>query len=175
MRPLTTVAKAVLVHIHDALSSLFSERSHKLRPVAQLLQSTRPVPIHNHVDLFYQLLEDCSPFRRLKIYIGGVLAHVSVDLEERDIAEVRARDFEDVCAILSQDSCDDGASDDAAHLQNFDAGQKTFAIGIRERARRSLGFELFDCPGKNLTKVFALSLASTSDSSMRIATYVWCL
>lgn len=38
---------------------------------------------------------------RLEVYIRGVLAHVTINLEEWNIAEMGAGDFEDVGAVFA--------------------------------------------------------------------------
>jgi hypothetical protein len=121
MLPLALVPETVLIHIHIPPSPRGGALPERLGPITQLLQRPGPVPINKHVRLCQQRLELLPPLGRLEIQLGRVLAHVAIDLEEGHVAEVRARDFENVGAVLAQDAADGRAGDDAADLEDFDA------------------------------------------------------
>lgn len=120
--PLPLVAKTILIHIHDALTPFLGQPAQSLRAVAEFFQSPRPVAIHDNVHVCHQLLELGAAGGRLEVQICGVLAHVAVDLEERHVAQVRARDLEHCGAVLGQDPRNRRAGDYAAHLQDLDPG-----------------------------------------------------
>jgi hypothetical protein len=52
-----------------------------------------------------------------------MLSHVSVDLEERNVAQVWAGDLEDIGTIFGKNPTNYRASDDSAELQHLYARQ----------------------------------------------------
>lgn len=121
MRPLSFIAEAIFVDIDNSLSSFSSHLGKLLGTVSKLIESSRSVPIDDHIDIFKKLLKQLPSFWRFQVNVGGMLAHVPVDLEKWYVAEIWARDFDDVGTVLAKDSSNDWAGDNAAELQHFDA------------------------------------------------------
>ena len=134
--PFALVAKAVFVDIDDSLPALRGQLSKLLGAVAQLIKRARAVPVDDDIHILEQLLKQLPALWRLQVDVGRVLSHVAVHLEERHVAEVGAGHFEDVGAVLAEDSCDDGPGNDAAELEDLDARKEPAFLGPREGGLR---------------------------------------
>lgn len=132
--PLALVAKAVLVDINNAIATLLSQRSHIRGPEPKLLQRARTVAIQNHIGFQRQLLENLATLGRLQVKVGCMLAHVSIDLEEWNIAQVRARNLQHIRAVLAQNPTDNGTCNNTAELKDLDSGKR--AVLVRARRQR---------------------------------------
>jgi hypothetical protein len=147
MLPLALVPETVLIHVHKPPPPRGGALPQRLGSVTQLLQRSGPVPVNKHVRLGQQSLELLPPLGRLEVQLGRVLAHVTIDLEEGHVAEVRARDLEHVGAVLAQDAADGRSGDDAADLEDFDAREGSVVVRDGEGGWRGCGFDGVDAPG----------------------------
>jgi hypothetical protein len=156
--PLAFISKAVLVHINDSLSALLGQGGHGLSAVSELVQSTGTIAIHNDIDIIQKLLELFTSGFALQVEVGGVLTHVTINLEEGDIGKTRASDFQDIGAILSQDTCDSRSCNDTAHFQDLDTLKDLLAAvaGGWEWRRRNITWKLADLPSRFLNVKLAL-------------------
>ncbi|KAI6749498.1 hypothetical protein HG530_014912 [Fusarium avenaceum] len=119
--PLSLVAKAVLVDIHKALTTLLRKLSKRSSSISELLQSTWTVSIDDNICLGEKALKLSPSLGGLEVKLGSVFSHVSINLEEWYIAQVGAGNLEHIGAILAENTGDDWSSDDPTELEDFDA------------------------------------------------------
>lgn len=156
--PFAFVSEAVLVHIDDALAALLGQSCHRLCSVSELIQSSRAVTIYDDVDIIQEFLELLASGLGLQVKICGMLAHVTVNLEERYIRKVRASNLQDVGTVLGENTGDSWACDDTAHLQHLDALKNLLIVarGIWEWSWGKVAWQTADLPCGLLDIEFSL-------------------
>ena len=157
--PFSFVSEAVLAHIYISLATLGSQLGKRLRAVTQLVDRSGSVAVNDHISFRKKLFELLTSLRSLQIQFRRMLAHVHINLEKWNIAEIRAGNLDNIGSVFSQNSCDTGACNDAAELKNFDAVQNTGlrASGVcRHRCWWRAVLEILDRPWRQAGIQFSL-------------------
>lgn len=162
--PFALVPEAVLINVDNTLSTLVSQSSHGLGSVSKLVQCTRAVAIHNNIHIIQELLELFSACLTLQIEIGGMLSHVSINLEKGNIRKTRARDLQHIGTIFGQYPSDCWACDDATHFKDLDAFKYLLAAIASgwKWGWWQITWQLTDFPGGFFNIQFSLGTVSRS-------------